>query len=145
MRLAWLMLAGGLGAGARYGLSLAIQTWLGGRGSQSFFATALGTTFPLGTLVINVAGAFLLSFLATLAFAGALRPDLRIILGTGFIGAFTTFSTFELELEGLLGRGEWALASGYALGNLILGFAAVVVGRALALLLLGPGARGGLP
>jgi CrcB protein len=137
MRLLWLMIAGALGAASRYGLTLAIQTWLGGRGARFFLATALGATFPLGTLVINVAGALLLSLLTTLTLHEAVNPDLRVILGTGFLGAFTTFSTFELESEGLLSRGEWFPASTYILGNLLLGFLAILIGRAIALRLMG--------
>ena len=92
------------------------------RGSRAF----IGGDFPLGTLVINVTGAFLLSFLTALVLHGALKPDQRLIWGTGFCGGYTTFSTFELEAEGLLSRGQWALASTYILGNLCLGFLAIL-------------------
>jgi CrcB protein len=131
------MIAGALGAATRYGLTVGIQSWLGGRGSRFFIATALGVTFPLGTLLINVSGALLLSFLTTLAIHEVIKPDLRLILGTGFLGAYTTFSTFELESEGLLSHGEWLAASTYILGNLVLGFLAILIGRALALRLIG--------
>ncbi len=127
------MLAGALGAGARYGLTIAIQSWLAGRGSRGFLVANLGATFPLGTLTINVIGCFLLAFLTTLFLQGAVKEDLRLILGTGFLGAFTTFSTFELEAEGLLSNGQWWPASAYILGNLLLGFGAVFLGRAAAL------------
>ena len=133
MKLFWLMVAGALGTAARYGLSLALQTWLAGRGSRTFTATWLGTTFPLGTLVINVSGALLLGFLVTLVAHEVVKPELRLILGTGFLGAFTTFSTFELESEQLLTQGQWLPASVYILGNLVLGFVAIIAGRALAL------------
>lgn len=137
MRLLWLMVAAALGAAARYGLTITIQSWLGGRGSRVFLATALGATFPLGTLLINIAGALLLSFLTTLAIHEVVKPDLRLILGTGFLGAFTTFSTFELEAEGLLSNSEWLPASAYILGNLVFGFLAILAGRAIALRLIG--------
>ncbi len=145
MRLFWIMLAGALGAGARYSFSLAIQNWLQGRGSRSFLASSLGLTFPLGTLLINVSGTLLLALLTTLVLAGAVKPEWRLILGTGFLGAFTTFSTFELEAEGLLARGEWLPAGVYIGGNLLLGFLAVFVGRAIAVRILGPGALGVAP
>lgn len=132
MKLIWLMLAGALGAAARYGLTTLIQSWLHTRGSS----------FPLSTLLINVSGALLLSFLATLIIQKAMRPEFGIILGTGFLGAFTTFSTFELESEKLLSSRAWLPAAAYILGNLILGFAAIFIGRAIALRLLGPGAVG---
>lgn len=137
MRLLWMMVAGALGVAARYEMTLIIQGWLSGRGSRFFLAAAIGATFPLATLIINVLGSFLLSFLTTLVLHQAVRPDIRLILGTGFLGAFTTFSTFEIESEGLMSRGEWLPAFGYLGGNLVLGFIAVLLGRALALRVLG--------
>lgn len=137
MRLLLIMLAGAFGAAARYGLTLVIQRWLQGRGARSLLASSLGTGFPLGTLVINVSGALLLAFLTTLVLRKAVHPELQLVLGTGFLGAYTTFSTFELEAEGLLSRGEWLPAGVYIAGNLLLGFAAVFAGRALALRLVG--------
>jgi CrcB protein len=103
------MLAGALGTGARYGLTVAIQGWM------------KGSTFPVGTLVVNVVGSLLLAFIATLALHEMVKPELRLILGTGFLGAFTTFSTFELEAEELLSRGAWWPATVYIMGNLLLG------------------------
>jgi CrcB protein len=117
----WLMLAGALGTGVRYGLTVAIQGWL------------KGSTFPLGTLVVNVVGSLLLAFIATLALHEMVKSELRLILGTGFLGAFTTFSTFELEAEELLSRGAWWSSMAYIAGNLLLGFAAILVGRVIAL------------
>jgi len=142
MKLFLLMLAGALGAAARYGLTLAIQGWLSHRGSRTFFSATLGTSFPLSTLIINVSGSLLLSFLATLIAHKAARPELGLILGTGFLGAFTTFSTFELESEKLISNGQWLPASVYILGNLVLGFMAIFIGRAIALRLLGPAVAG---
>ena len=132
MRLVWIAMAGALGVLARYGLSVAIQGWLASRGSR-----VIGSDFPLATLFINVSGAFLLSFLTALVLQGALKPDQRLIWGTGFCGGYTTFSTFELEAEGLLAQREWSLAGAYIMGNLILGFVAVLAGRALAIRMLG--------
>jgi CrcB protein len=133
MKLMWIMLAGALGTGARYGLTVAIHSWLSGRGSGSFVAGAQGTTFPLGTLVVNVVGSLLLAFIATLALHEMVKPELRLILGTGFLGAFTTFSTFELEAENLLSSGQWLATTLYVGGNLLLGFGAIFLGRAIAL------------
>lgn len=140
MKIIWLMLAGGVGTLSRYGLTLAIQHWLGGAGARSWLAQFLGTAFPLGTLIINVTGAFLLALITVLALQEAVPPELRLILGTGFLGAFTTFSTFELESHGLLSGGQWTQAAVYILGNLLLGFVAVMLGGMLALRL-----TGGLP
>jgi len=139
MKIFGLMLAGAFGALARYGLTLAIQNWLAGRGSRGVVATHMGVAFPLGTLVINVMGALLLAFLVTLVAQEAVKPEWRLVLGTGFLGAFTTFSTFELESEELLSSGNWPAALAYIGGNLILGFGAIILGRALAFKLLGPG------
>ena len=118
------MLAGALGTGARYGLTLWIGHGLGAR-----------FDFPLATLWINVAGCLLLSAITTFALQRA-APDLRLILGTGFCGAFTTFSTFELEADALLRRAP-NLAFWYVSGNLLLGFAAIWAGRWLALQITG--------
>ena len=120
-----MMLAGALGTGARYGLTLWIQ---GGAGARF--------DFPLGTLAINVAGCLILSFVTTLALGRVVPPDARLILGTGFCGAFTTFSTFELEADELLRRAP-NLAFWYVSGNLVLGFAAIFAGRWLALQIMG--------
>jgi CrcB protein len=133
MKLVWLMLAGALGTVARYGLTLGVHNWLSGRSSGSLVAGTQATTFPLGTLVVNVVGSLLLAFIATLALHEMVKPELRLILGTGFLGAFTTFSTFELESENLLSSGQWAATTLYIGGNLLLGFGAIFLGRAIAL------------
>lgn len=130
-----LLLAGAAGTAARYGLTLGIQHfWRAQLGP----ATVLNV-FPIGTLVINVVGSFLLAFVTTLALKGAVKPEMRLILGTGFCGAFTTFSTFELEAEAWM-RTHAGAASLYIFGNLVLGFAAILAGRALALKLTASGA-----
>jgi CrcB protein len=136
MKVLLLMLAGGLGAGSRYGLTLLIQGWLAQRGSRIFLLSGLGATFPLATLIINIVGSFLLAFVTILALHGLVRPEYRLVLGTGFLGAFTTFSTFELEAENLITEGQWLNSSVYILGNLLLGFAAIILGRFVALRLI---------
>ncbi len=135
-KLLWLMLAGALGALSRYGLT----QWIGAlqqRGTLAFLVAMTGPTFPLATLLINVLGTFVLSALTTLVLHGLVRPEWRLILGTGFLGAFTTFSTFGVEAEALISKagvdGKWWPTALYVLGNLLLGFAAVMAGRALVL------------
>nr|WP_183987749.1 fluoride efflux transporter CrcB [Deinobacterium chartae] len=118
------MLGGALGAAARHLLNEGVQ-----RLTQ---ATPLAG-FPFATLLINVSGSMLLAFVATLQLQGGLSPRWRNWIGTGFLGAYTTFSTFSLEAHALLGRGEWGKAAAYMLGNLLLGLLGVVAGRALAL------------
>ncbi len=113
---------GALGALARYGLSLWVQARL---------APGAWAAFPLGTLIINVLGSFLLAVTVTLAARGLLSAEVRLAFGTGFVGAFTTFSTFEWETLGLFSGGRAAWGALYLFGNLALGYAAVLLGRAL--------------
>lgn len=120
------MLAGALGAASRYELTLVITNWM----SRS------ERDFPLGTLVINVLGTLLLAILVTLILHRAVDAEWRFVLGTGFLGAFTTFSTFAVESEELLAR-DWKLATLYIGGNLFLGLLAVFAGRMLALRIVG--------
>ena len=83
----WLlvMLGGSLGAASRYGVSL-------------LTARLWGPQFPYGTMVVNLAGCFLIGLLFALADRSRLlTPDVRLLLITGYLGALTTFSTFSLE------------------------------------------------
>ncbi|GAA5534047.1 fluoride efflux transporter CrcB [Deinococcus aluminii] len=116
-------LGGALGALARYGVNLLVAGRL---------ATTSWATFPLATLLVNVAGSFLLAFITTLALRGLVSPAWRLALGTGFVGAFTTFSTFEWESDLMVREGEFTRVSVYVLGNLVLGYIAVLLGRLLA-------------
>ncbi|TSA85523.1 fluoride efflux transporter CrcB [Deinococcus detaillensis] len=113
-------LGGALGALSRYYFNLFIQ----GRLGQSHWAS-----FPLGTLVINVIGSFLLGLVIALSARDLVSPELRLAFGTGFVGAFTTFSTFEWESDLLLRSGESGRAALYILGNLLSGYVAVLFGR----------------
>ncbi|GEM46126.1 fluoride efflux transporter CrcB [Deinococcus cellulosilyticus] len=116
-----IMFGGALGALLRYLLNSAIQSqpWVGG-------------TFPLGILVINVLGSFLLAVVTTLSLQGLVSDTVRQAIGTGFVGAFTTFSTFEWDTDQLIRSGRLLPAALYVLGNLVLGFLAVQLGRMLA-------------
>ena len=90
-----------VGGNARYVLG----RWVGG---------LVDARFPLGTFLINVGGSFLLGFLAGLLATRALphSDSLRLALGVGFCGGFTTFSTFEYENHALLEDGLWLLRGG---------------------------------
>jgi CrcB protein len=91
------------------------------------------TRFPLGTLLINVSGSFLLGVLGSVI-AQRLPPAsdlLRLALGVGFLGAFTTFSTFELETHSLVEDGAWLSASAYVAASVFVGLLAVRVGLVL--------------
>ncbi len=117
-----LILFGALGTLARYGVTLLTQSWLP-RSAQDF---------PWATLTVNVIGSFVLAVVVFLALNGRVSQDVRLALGTGFCGAFTTFSTFALETDALLTRGAWLEGTLYVVGNLLLGFLAVSLGKALA-------------
>lgn len=112
-------LGGGLGSAARHGTNLLAARWL-------------GTQYPLGTLGINVLGAFAMGVVVEYwASRSGLSPQARLFLTTGILGGFTTFSTFALEIAALQLRGEIAAAALYALGSLVLGVAAIYAGMAL--------------
>jgi CrcB protein len=113
------MAGGALGALARFLVSVAVQ--------QRLVQTPLAG-LPIATLLVNVIGSFLLAFLATLAAGGKLGGFWLLTLGTGFVGAFTTFSTFELDTHGLLGTGQFGYALLYIGGNLFLGYGALLLG-----------------
>lgn len=122
-------LGGAAGALTRYGLSL----WIASLGARYAWAT-----FPVATLIINVSGAFALGYLLTrLGLSHPARavwpPELRLALATGFLGAYTTFSTFSVETNALMLRGEWGRAALYVLLTVSVGLAAAVLGRLAAL------------
>jgi CrcB protein len=93
---------GAAGAVGRYALSYLVNQ-------------ATGAVFPWGTLAVNLLGSFLLGFLTGLAVESFVSPRMRALFGVGFLGSFTTFSTFALESLNLMRRGEWMAA----LGNMV--------------------------
>ena len=118
-KLFWLFIAGGFGVLARFILGGLIQRWYGG-------------TFPLGTFIINVLGCLLFGIIWSLAEERlVISGDTRFILLTGFMGAFTTFSTFAFETSGLMRDSEWLLTMGNVLGQTFLGLVAIVGGMAI--------------
>jgi CrcB protein len=112
-------MGGFIGAVARYGISGLVQNRWGG-------------SFPLGTLVVNLLGCFLLGILMSLVEDHPLlTPNARAFLAIGVLGAFTTFSTFGYETCRLLGDHRlWAAGGNIAL-NVCVGLAAVELGRVL--------------
>ena len=124
--LVWIALGGALGALARYGLGGWVQGGTAG-------------TFPWGTLVVNVLGCFLLGFAFRMLQFSVLPPALRGAVTVGFLGAFTTFSTFSVEAVGLIQEERWSRAIGYVGGSVALGLAALVAGLWLAAALHRPG------
>jgi len=119
--LAWVafVAAGAVGAPLRYLVDGAI----GGRTEG---------VFPWGTFVINVSGSFLLGLLTGLALYHAFPKTPKVILGTGFCGAYTTFSTFTFETVRLVEEGALGEAFRNAVGTLLAGAAAAAAGIALA-------------
>lgn len=116
-------LGGFAGAIARYALDGAVSARLAGG-------------FPWGTLVVNVSGSFLLGLLFVLSAERAILPaDVRGPVLVGFIGAYTTFSTYALESLALAQAGAMTLALANVLGSVALGLlavsAGVLIGRAL--------------
>jgi CrcB protein len=96
--------------------------------------TLFETRFPLGTFVINVSGSFLLGVLGTIV-AQKVMPNseaMRLALGVGFLGAFTTFSTFEFETHALFDDGSWLTATTNMFASLFVGLVAVRAGIVLA-------------
>ncbi|MBI5834003.1 MAG: fluoride efflux transporter CrcB [Armatimonadetes bacterium] len=115
----WVGLGGFLGANARY--------WLGGWVAQRW-----GTEFPWGTVLINVTGSFILGLFATLTTERfSAPPQLRLLVAIGFVGAYTTFSTFEYETLKLVESGSMMRAVANVVGSVLAGFAAVLIGARL--------------
>lgn len=105
-----------LGANARYWVGV----WAGAR---------LGTAFPYGTLLVNVTGCFLIGLLNGLGESrNAISPEARIFLAVGFLGAYTTFSSFGFESINLLRAGSLGAGLLNMVGNLAAGLLAVVLG-----------------
>jgi CrcB protein len=111
-------LGGGLGAVARY----AVGAWLAAR---------LGPAFPSATLLVNVSGSLAIGVLAALLTERA-APVWRLLLVVGFLGGYTTFSSYALEVLALARRGEWLLGAGYVVGSNALALAACAAGMGLA-------------
>ncbi|MGU3664727.1 fluoride efflux transporter CrcB [Methylobacterium sp. A49B] len=114
------ILGAGLGGGARHGVNVAVARLLPGLG------------FPLATLIINVLGSFLMGVLAEgFALRGAAGHPARLLLTTGVLGGFTTFSTFSLDAVSLYHRGETAAAALYVVASVGAGLIGLVAGLAL--------------
>lgn len=86
------------------------------------------STFPFGTLTVNVVGSFLIGIIIAAALEGNLNKSMRLLLATGFCGGFTTFSSFSYEFFSLLQHEEMGLAFLYAASSFVLGLAFVWLG-----------------
>jgi CrcB protein len=94
-----------------------------------YIATRMGSRFPYGTFVINISGSFLIGFILTmLAQNSSASPNWRYLIPIGFIGAYTTFSTFEYETLRTVQDGQILIAMANVGLSVIVGFAAVWLG-----------------
>jgi CrcB protein len=119
-RLFWVCLGGALGTGARYLVSI----WA---------PRALGASFPYGTLAVNVVGSFLLGAIMHVGLTTSLlSPTLRLVLTTGVMGGFTTYSTFNHETLEYVREGALALAALNVAATLLLCLLAGALGLVFA-------------
>lgn len=107
--------AGGLGAATRYSIDKFIQSHTAGR-------------FPWGVFTINVTGSFLMGVLAGLVLTSVASPTLQIVLGTGFLGGYTTFSTASHDTVTLIREGHAGKAIASSMSNLIITLGAAMAG-----------------
>jgi len=120
LRLTLIAIFGAIGTLARYGLQGLVQVRTGG-------------TFPYGTLLINLLGCFFLGLIGQFTLNRiVISPDLRMAIGVGFFGGFTTFSSFGWETAKMIETGEWLRASTYVAASVFLGLLLSVVGIRLA-------------
>jgi CrcB protein len=120
LSIAIVAVGGASGAVARFWLSGAIGRWI-------------GETFPWGTLVVNVSGAALVGALAAIfpaPSAGALPPLMWLASVTGFLGGYTTVSSFSLQTLNLMRGGEWSAAASNVIASLLLSLGAAAAGFA---------------
>jgi CrcB protein len=112
-------IGGSLGVNARYWLGAWLSRWT-------------SPQFPWATFTINISGSFAIGLLAVLLARWLPHPNIRLAVIVGFLGGYTTFSSYSYETFTLAERGEVVLALGYSLGSVVLGLAAVALGVAVA-------------
>ncbi|MDQ3459255.1 MAG: fluoride efflux transporter CrcB [Deinococcota bacterium] len=117
----WIALAGALGAASRYLIDF-------------YLVSRVRGSFPVGTFTVNVTGSLALGFLAGLVLYRGMPVEVKVLLGTGFLGAYTTFSTWMYETARLVEEGAWRAALVNAAGSLLAGVAAAAAGLWLAAL-----------
>jgi CrcB protein len=115
----WIALGGAAGSVSRYVLGGAAQK-------------IAGMPFPIGTLLVNLSGCFLIGILSQHYMNVQAHPQMRAALITGFCGGYTTFSAFSLETTGLLNGGEYMKAAAYVALSVTVSLAATFAGTAAA-------------
>ena len=122
MTVMWIFIAGGLGSASRY----LVGRWA---------AAAFGMAFPYGTLIVNFTGCFVLGVVVQLATAGAWHNDVRAAIAAGFLGGFTTYSSFNQETLTMMTTGAFGpVALNIAItlaGGLAAGAIGIATGRIL--------------
>ena len=124
MDVIWVGVGGMVGAASRFGISQLIsERW--------------GSALPYGTFVVNLTGSFAIGVILTLLLDRTADPAWRLLIVTGFLGGYTTFSSYSFELMALIGGGRLGWAAVYLIASNLAGLAAcfggAVCGRALAL------------
>jgi CrcB protein len=119
MNALWVAIGGALGAVGRYAVSLWVTPLTSG-------------SWPMATLLVNVAGSLGIGVVFVLLERGLLHGDLRYFLVIGVFGGFTTFSTFSLELLQIVEQGDWSVALQYAFASCVSCFLGVGLGAAIA-------------
>lgn len=124
-RFLWISFAGALGTATRYLVGL----WAG---------KALGTAFPFGTLIVNIAGCFLIALVMQISLSTTLlSPTARLTLTTGFMGGLTTYSSFNFETTRFLQEGAWGTGLLNVVVTMFVCFAAGLLGMLVARKLIG--------
>lgn len=120
MHILLIALFGALGTLARYGL-------------QGLVQIKIGSTFPYGTLLINLTGCFFLGLIGQLTLNRVIMPpEWRMAIAVGFFGGYTTFSSFGWETAKMLEAGEWLWATSYVAASVVVGLFLSVAGIHLA-------------
>lgn len=116
MEIVWVGIGGGIGAICRYLVGHALTERIGGQ-------------FPWGTFAVNITGALVIGILFALLTEKGIGPDhLRLLLVVGFLGGYTTFSSYTLEAITLIERGDWGMALLYLVGSNVAGLLACFAG-----------------
>ena len=116
LELVAIAIGGALGAVARFSLGNLVNAYL-------------GTQFPFSILIVNVLGSFLIGICFELMVEDNIFPPVyRSVMIVGFLGAFTTFSTFSMQVVGLLETGRFGAAMIYVIGSVVLSVVAVILG-----------------
>jgi fluoride exporter len=112
----WVALGGAVGSSSRHAINLVAPRFL-------------GDSFPWATMLVNVLGCFAMGYItALLRDKFSDDENSRLLLTTGLLGGFTTFSAFSLDFFGLMQKGEMLLAVGYALASVVFSIIAVMIG-----------------